>query len=94
MRIEFVKSAVGYLRRGDGVRITLRGASAEVFLADDTNVWRLERGDLAGFRGYGGTATRSPIMLGVPSAGRWNAVVIPINGRVEVTGVSVLRAAA
>ena len=55
-------------------------------LADDTNLLRLEPGDLKGFRGYGGHYRQSPVRLSPPSSGRCTAVVIPTGGRVEARG--------
>ena len=46
-------------------KVVLSGAASEVFLADDANVRQLERGDVNGFRGYGGPFDRSPVRLGV-----------------------------
>jgi hypothetical protein len=48
-------------------------------------VSKLERGDLSGFRGYGGHYNQSPVRLQVPSAGHWNAVVIPSGGTVRAS---------
>jgi Domain of unknown function (DUF1883) len=84
---EFVKSQLGCLKSGTVVEVVLSGAASEVFLADDANLGKLERGDVSGFRGYGGPFDQSPIRLGVPSSGTWNVVVIPIGGTVTVTSV-------
>ena len=84
---EFVKSQLGYLKTGTVVEVVLSGAASEVFLADNVNVRKLERGDVSGFRGYGGPFDRSPVRLGVPSSGMWNVVVIPVGGIVAVTSV-------
>ncbi len=69
------------------VEVVLSGAASEVFLADDANVRKLERGDVGGFRGYGGPFDRSPVRLRVPSSGMWNVIVIPVGGTVTVTSV-------
>ncbi len=84
---EFVQGPLGYLRSGTMVEVVLSGAASEVFLADDANVHKLKRGDVSGFRGYGGPFDRSPVRLGVPSSGMWNVVVIPMGGTVTVTSV-------
>ena len=84
---DFVQGSLGYLRSGTVVEIVLSGAASEVFLADDANVCKLERGDMSGFRGYGGPFNRSPVRLAVPSGGRWSVVVIPMAGTVSVSSV-------
>jgi hypothetical protein len=84
---DFVQAPLGYMRSGTVVEVVLSGAVSEVFLADDANVRKLERGDVSGFRGYGEPFDRSPVRLGVPSSGMWNVVVIPMGGTVTVTSV-------
>jgi hypothetical protein len=83
------KSAVGFLLAGSAVIVELVGAASDVFLVDDVNLRKLERGE--SYKYYGGHATRSPVRLGVPSNGTWNVVVIP-GGSVRVS-TRVLRAA-
>lgn len=94
--IRFLTSPLGYLQRGQGVRVDLQGTAADVYLTDDSGLSRLQRGDLDGFlrSSYGGHFTRSPAILGAPSSGRWNVVVIPIEGQVRVINVSLVRLAA
>ncbi len=94
--INYLTKPVGHLQRGQGVRVDLQGAASDVYLTDDSGLSRLQRGDLDGFlrSSYGGHFTSSPVVLGVPSSGRWNVVVIPIDGQVRVTNVSLVRIAA
>lgn len=89
--MQYVKRPLGYLSARAVVEVVLRGVESDVFLADDTNLLRLERGDLKGFRGYGGHYRQSPVRLSPPSGGKWTAVVIPAGGRVEAS-ISVLAA--
>lgn len=83
--MQFLKFPLGQLVSGAVVEVVLRGVESDVYLADDPNLRKLERGDLNGFRGYGGHYRQSPVRLGVPSSGTWTAVVIPIGGRVEAS---------
>lgn len=94
--IRWLTRPLGSLRRGEGVRVDLQGAASDVYLTDDSGLSRLQGGDLDGFlrSSFGGHFTRSPAVLGVPSMGRWNLVVIPINGEVRVANVSLIRSAA
>ena len=73
--MEFLKSALGYQRAGSIVEVELEGTASDVFLVDDLNLRKLERGDPYTY--YGGHATSSPVRLDVPSSGSWNLVVIP-----------------
>ncbi|MFZ0274920.1 MAG: DUF1883 domain-containing protein [Acidobacteriaceae bacterium] len=94
--INYLIKPVGYLQRGIGVRVDLQGAASDVYLTDDSGLSRLQRGDLDGFlrSSYGGHYTASPVVLGAPSTGRWNVVVIPIQGEVRLINVSPVRIAA
>lgn len=83
------KSALGYLPAGSAVVVDLVGAASDVFLVDNVNLGKLERGE--SYTYYGGHATKSPVRLGVPSSGTWNVVVIP-GGSVRVA-TRVFRAA-
>jgi Domain of unknown function (DUF1883) len=73
--VEFLKSSLGYQRAGSIVLVKLDGTASDVFLVDDLNLRKLERGD--SYTYHGGHATSSPVRLHVPSSGSWNLVVIP-----------------
>ncbi len=64
--MNFLKFALGYQWAGSVVVVELDGAASDVFLVDDLNLRKLERGD--SFTYYGGHATTSPVRLYVPSA--------------------------
>lgn len=83
--MQFLKFPLGHLGNGAVVEVVLRGVESDVYLADDSNLRKLEQGDLNGFRGYGGRYKQSPACLRAPSSGTWTAVVIPIGGRVEAS---------
>ena len=83
--MQFLKFPLGHLGSGAVVEVALRGVESDVYLADDSNLHKLERGDLDGFRGYGGHYKQSPVRLGVPSSGTWTAIVIPIGGHIEAS---------
>ena len=83
--MNYLKFPLGHLSSGAMVEVVLKGVESEVFLADDSNVRKLERGDLKGFRGHGGLHKQSPVRLGVPSTGSWTVIVIPAGGRVEAS---------
>lgn len=86
IKFKFWTQPLGYMRRGQGVQVDLQGSASDVYLTDDSGVSRLQSGDLDGFQrsSYGGHYTRSPIVLAAPSPGRWNVVVIPLDGQVRV----------
>lgn len=71
--MKFLHTDLGYRDSGDQVEVTLSGSAANVRLLDDTNFDRYRRGQKHTYRG--GLATRSPVRLAVPSAGRWHLVV-------------------
>ena len=50
--MEFLKSALGYQRAGSIVEVKLEGTASDVFLVDDLNLRKLERG--APYTYYGG----------------------------------------
>ncbi len=85
--MEFLKSAFGYQRAESVVVVKWDGTATDVFLVDDLNLRKLERGD--SYTYYGGHATSSPVQLDVPSSGSWNLVVIPA-GPVRVSRTSSL----
>ncbi|MHC5539517.1 DUF1883 domain-containing protein, partial [Singulisphaera rosea] len=57
---------------GDVAEVTLDRA-ANVLLMDAANYGAYKRG--AGYRNYGGNATKSPVRMAVPSDGRRHVVV-------------------
>jgi hypothetical protein len=87
----FRKWPLGYQASGAVVEVVLRGVASDVFIVDDANLSRLERGDQYTY--YGGHYTQSPVRLRVPSSGAWTAVVAPIGGSVQAS-VRVFPAAA
>lgn len=87
--MNFLKSVLGYQGAGSVVVVKLDGAASDVFLVDDLNLRKFERGD--DFTYYGDHATSSPVRLDVPSSGSWNIVVIP-GGRVTVSTSVIPRA--
>jgi hypothetical protein len=89
--VRFLKFPLGHQTGGAVVEVVLRGVASDVFLVDDLNLYKLERGGQ--FAYYGGHCERSPVRLRVPLSGMWTAVVIPIGGYVEAS-VSVFPAAA
>jgi hypothetical protein len=89
--VRFLKFSLGHRASGAVVEVVLRGVASDVFLVDDLNLHKLERGGQ--FTYYSGHCERSPVRLRVPSSGMWTAVVIPIGGHVEAS-VSVFPAAA
>ena len=86
IKFNFWTQPLGYMRRGQGVRVDLEGSALDVYLTDDSGVSRLQSGDLDGFQrsSFGGHYTSSPILLGAPSSGQWNVVVIPLHGQVRI----------
>ena len=64
---------LGQLKRGDRVQVTLSGNAANVRLMDSSNYQSYRSGK--SHRYAGGLITRSPIVLGVPSSGRWYVTV-------------------
>lgn len=81
--MNFLLFPLGSQPGGAAVVVTLRGAASDVFLVDDVNLARFRGG--TSFSYVGGHATSSPVRLGVPHAGSWNAVVVPANGKVEAS---------
>jgi hypothetical protein len=64
---------LGQLKRGQRVQVTLSGNAANVRLMDSTNFQSYKSG--RNHRYAGGLVTRSPIVLGVPSAGHWYVTI-------------------
>ena len=71
--MQFIHSDLGQRRRGDRVEFTLRGNAANVMLLDSSNFSAYKNG--RNFRYTGGLVRKSPVVLAVPSAGRWHGVV-------------------
>lgn len=69
---KFLHSDLGHRQRGDVLEVTLT-AGANVRLMDSSNFAKYQRGDA--HRYHGGLAKRSPVRIGIPSSGRWHAVV-------------------
>ena len=63
--------------RGERIQISLRGNAANVRLMDSSNFNSYKQGK--NHRYYGGLATKSPVVLTVPSSGHWY-VTIDLNG--------------
>jgi hypothetical protein len=87
--MQYRKWPLGYLSTQAVVQVVLRGTESDVFLADDANLRKFERGE--DFRYCGGRYRQSPVRLSPPSGGSWTAVVIPVGGHVEAS-VQVLAA--
>lgn len=58
---------------GEIVEVTLSGNAANVFLVDSSNFQSYKSGKR--FQYFGGQATRSPVRLSIPRAGRWYLVI-------------------
>ena len=92
--MQFIRCTFGYQPGGAVVLLDLTGAAANVFLVDDSNLARFQRGDQYTY--YGGqhtTGSPARARLIIPAAGVWNAVVVPLNGTVRVSNPRVLAAA-
>jgi hypothetical protein len=81
--MQYRKWQLGHLSAKAVVQVVLHGSESDVFLADDANLGKFERGE--DFRYYGGHYQQSPVRLSPPSGGSWTAVVIPTGGRVEAS---------
>ena len=64
---------LGSLKSGDRVQVTLQGSAANVRLMDSSNYSNYKSGRRHTY--YGGLITKSPVVLGVPSSGRWYVTV-------------------
>lgn len=64
---------LGSLKSGDRVQVTLQGSAANVRLMDSSNYSNYKSGRKHTY--YGGLITKSPVVLGVPSSGRWYVTV-------------------
>ena len=59
--------------RGERIQVTLRGNAANVRLMDSSNYNCYKQGK--SHRYYGGLATKSPVVLTVPSSGHWYVTI-------------------
>ncbi|WP_337432956.1 DUF1883 domain-containing protein [Alistipes communis] len=64
---------LGQLKRGDRVQVVLSGNAANVRLMDTSNYNNYKNARRHSY--YGGLATKSPIILGVPYSGHWYVTV-------------------
>ncbi len=64
---------LGHHQRGETVEVILSGDAANVLLLDSGNYQAYKSGRQ--YRYFGGRATRSPIHIPIPHAGRWYVVV-------------------
>lgn len=64
---------LGSLKSGERVQVTLQGSAANVRLMDSSNYSNYKSGRRHTY--YGGLITKSPVVLGVPSSGRWYVTV-------------------
>lgn len=64
---------LGSLKSGERVQVTLQGSAANVRLMDSSNYSNYKNGRRHTY--YGGLITKSPVVLGVPSSGRWYVTV-------------------
>jgi hypothetical protein len=71
--MQFIHKDLGNRARGDLVKFTLSGNSANVRLLDSSNFSNYRNGRQHRF--VGGRATKSPVTLVIPSSGHWHAVV-------------------
>lgn len=74
------------LKAGDRVQVTLQGSAANVRLMDSSNYQSYKSGRQ--HRYYGGLITKSPVVLTVPSSGKWY-VTVDMNGLRGTTRSSV-----
>lgn len=71
--MQYIHTDLGHRQRGDRIEFTLRGNAANVMLLGSSNFSNYKSG--RNYRYIGGQTTRSPVVLQVPRAGRWHAVV-------------------
>jgi hypothetical protein len=83
--MEYLHQDLGSLHAGDTVQVDLAYA-ANVRLLDEVNYRAFNSG--RAHRALGGYATRSPVLLTAPTAGRWH-VVVDLGGAAGRVGASV-----
>jgi hypothetical protein len=74
---------MGYQDTRVVAEVTLSGVESDEFLVDSLNLSAFERGGR--FTYFGGHYKSSPVILRVPSAGTWSAVVVPTSERVQAS---------
>lgn len=89
--MNFLKFSLHHQNSGAMVEVALRGVESDVFLVDDLNLHKFERGGQ--FSYVGGHYKGSPVRLRVPSSGTWTAVVVPSPGGTVEASVRVISAA-
>ena len=72
MPSQFIQSDLGYRNRGDVLEVSLT-SGANVRLLDPSNFERYKQGERHQY--HGGLAKQTPVHIGIPSSGRWYAVV-------------------
>jgi hypothetical protein len=80
--MNFLKFELGSVKAGTKVTTTLSGDESDVFLVDPMNFSAMRRGKE--FKYVGGHYKKSLVVLVVPTAGHWTAVVVP-SGKVEAS---------
>lgn len=87
--VNYLHTDLGFRKRGEIVRVTLRGNAANVRLMDSSNFSSYKRGRQHRF--YGGSVRRSPVNLQIPRSGHWHVCVDlgGLPGRIQA-GVDVL----
>jgi hypothetical protein len=83
--MRFLKFALHHQDAGALVETALSGVQSKVYVVDDANLHRMERGESFRHATGGGLYRSSPARIRIPSAGNWTAVVIPIGGRVTAS---------
>lgn len=73
LAMNFTSFDLGTRKRGELVQVTLSGHAANVRLMDSTNFNAFKAGRK--HRYHGGNAKKSPVLLEVPSSGRWYLAV-------------------
>jgi hypothetical protein len=82
--MNYLKFPLNHQKTGAVVEVNLDGVESDVFLVDNSNLSKFERGSQFGY--VGGHYARSPVRLQVPSSNNWTAIVIPgVGGRVRAS---------
>jgi hypothetical protein len=84
--MKYLVTDLGNLKSGDRVEVTLQGSAANVRLMDSSNYQSYKNG--RNHRYFGGLITKSPVVLTVPSSGKWY-VTVDMNGLRGTTRSSV-----